>query len=1005
MASMIGSESMTSADWMLLALSTMGHASQKKVGEAFVHRLLEKGDIHPAVAILLGLREENDAVEVYVSRNYYLEAILLTCLVFPSDWQRQSYLVRKWGEILVGQGQPELAVRCFSCTSVESSEPWFSPRAQDSVFAAQREHMFGRNVLSSPSSPPSATESGRIRSRQGSLKLITSFGDKGAPMLASSSQQNTPMASMLGVGVTPIAESAISPGGAAPWLRPSQKKERDPSSARTATPGGYGRVRVPSQPGGHRTRAPSETPLTAAKISALPFAKNDSSEQLSSTHARRKSSVSSSENPQRVELSSARFENRNVSNPERLPSPAQDVFARLKDDPKTRNGSRERLPMNLQVQVYDTAYLGPSNSSTQRSLSKFGSKRNQDNRINDLHPENRAQGHSERTNELEQSQIMWDDSHHKDQSENRGRPGMRYIRPAKRSPSSPVPMSPEEVAAATRAMTKQIDERTITSLGAVDKRPSSRARSRAPSQQRQLGIENSRSEMRGTSQQRKVPLKPRSPSSPRPMSPGSAAGEKDDEIIASIRDKIHPNPYPSDTSEPSPDEGQTQSRAQDSLARKRLAAKELEERRASLARRPSAPLIPLPGQSPNKRPPMAPRFHTELGDAPHSFLPPMSNAVHGRSHTADPHEMMRFAPRLSGTSSSSTAIGLPATPRALRHPYYMNTDSGEVENIPAVPSLPEGLSDLPLTPYGQLPEADGDHVAPLLPSTVFSIQGPSSPPRSASVPLERGERSMEGGAPYKAAPLPSSGRASSNRGHVRRTSQPEIQLSNKRFSPASIDETLHEAQVVFINADDSSDVMLPELMHLATPPPPPPPPMFSHTPGTSSSNLGVIDIAIEEEAPMIVDVVPTPERAGTTSPTSTMNSHRRDRNRESDGPGLGSRIRNVTERMRSTSRSRAKSPTETFRPLPYETVLPQVAARRESISRTKSPYEHSVGGTPAPDNTSIGTHLSGQALPPEDITLPPSRAGSAFQGYRKDIRANMPPEILQQGTYEPGNMI
>ena len=36
MASMIGSESMTSSDWMLLALSSIGQDSQKKVGEAFV---------------------------------------------------------------------------------------------------------------------------------------------------------------------------------------------------------------------------------------------------------------------------------------------------------------------------------------------------------------------------------------------------------------------------------------------------------------------------------------------------------------------------------------------------------------------------------------------------------------------------------------------------------------------------------------------------------------------------------------------------------------------------------------------------------------------------------------------------------------------------------------------------------------------------------------------------------------------------------------------------------
>jgi hypothetical protein len=104
MANMIGSESMTSSDWMLLALSSIGQDSQRKVGEAFVQRLLEKGDIHPAVAILLGLGEQNDAIEVYVSQGYLMEAIILTCLSFPSDWDRQSFLLHKWGQVAVQEG-------------------------------------------------------------------------------------------------------------------------------------------------------------------------------------------------------------------------------------------------------------------------------------------------------------------------------------------------------------------------------------------------------------------------------------------------------------------------------------------------------------------------------------------------------------------------------------------------------------------------------------------------------------------------------------------------------------------------------------------------------------------------------------------------------------------------------------------------------------------------------------------------------------------------------------
>ena len=86
MVDMMGTQSMTSSDWMLVALSSIEKSSQKQVGEAFVHRLLEKGDIHPAVAIYLGLGEYHDAIETYVSQKFFLEALLLTCLYYPSDW-------------------------------------------------------------------------------------------------------------------------------------------------------------------------------------------------------------------------------------------------------------------------------------------------------------------------------------------------------------------------------------------------------------------------------------------------------------------------------------------------------------------------------------------------------------------------------------------------------------------------------------------------------------------------------------------------------------------------------------------------------------------------------------------------------------------------------------------------------------------------------------------------------------------------------------------------------
>ena len=117
----------SSLDWMMLALSGVGsQAHTKKIGEAFVEKMLAKGDIHAAATILISLGDEDDAIEVYVTRQRYLEAVLLACLLRPLDWQRQSYLVRSWGEQVVENSQQHLAIRCFSCTGVDSTDTWMS---------------------------------------------------------------------------------------------------------------------------------------------------------------------------------------------------------------------------------------------------------------------------------------------------------------------------------------------------------------------------------------------------------------------------------------------------------------------------------------------------------------------------------------------------------------------------------------------------------------------------------------------------------------------------------------------------------------------------------------------------------------------------------------------------------------------------------------------------------------------------------------------------------------
>ncbi|KAI9687732.1 MAG: hypothetical protein M1822_001812 [Bathelium mastoideum] len=1138
MAAMVGSESMAASDWMLLALSSMGMDSQKKVGEAFVQRLLQKGDVHPAVAIVLGLGELNEAVEIYVSQKHYMEAVLLTCLIFPADWQRQSHLVRKWGEVAVAHGQPELAVRCFSCTSIETSDMWFSPRAQDAVFHAQKEQVLGPAMLSPQLSPP-VTGQSRVAAMNSSLKLITTFNNK------SGSEANQGDSSALGVGVTPIAESAISPGGVSAYLRPSA---RDPSSARTATPGGFSRRRMPSRDTPRAAALLDATPLANPTKPLLPISpadallQGDQLEPLSANPHTRKSSLSSKSSnsgalptlsPSVYEPATAVKPSVRQSRSESLPSPASGVFARLKEKSQSRSpgASRDRKPDNLHVEVLKTVITedAPSTamlssvpttsglSSVSGAHSDYASPqltgnsmtstkaRSIDKYISSLEEAN-YHAKRQRAESRQRSARSASRTGKRETAEDRGRSGARYIKPAKRSPSSPVPMSPDESYLRGQEFKQDEDYYRITSpvestgrgrsrskmrngtsrqradskasrrQESPDRLPQARAgsklgRSRGASRQRSpdgrhAGDGRGRSEVRGDGSIA------RSPSSPMPMSPESKF-HKDDYTNdqgrvrsrqrsmsrrpgerghssrrqgspergtlrdASTNRKLRSRGASINDRESSPDRshGRQASRSRmpklqtnfderrEALRRKELAAKELEERRLSLARRPSAPVIPLPGELSGLRPSVGNRSATEMGNSPNSFFPSISALTERepqRSNSVDPDAMNRYSHiKISGTSTSTVPIGLPATPRAMRHPRYMGADPNERENIPAVPEIPASY-----TPQ-EAPAAD--ELAPLLPSSVFG-QKSAELPRSASAPAEgKSPSSAASGLPSHPAFKPSLGTHVRRGSHARKPSQPETLMNTtyKQPSPpivtASIDETLHEDQVVIIEdvGDSSPPPVLDELRHLATPPPPPPPPSIYHTHQHSGSvnSLGVINIGIEDQPRHASPIAANPSevakaRGGSEMPSSgptpsgSPNMHRRGRNSVSDN--IGSRIRGVAERMRSTSRSRNKSPPiESFTPSPYETVLPPIPfGRHGSEGRTKSPLETIADSI---DNSRVGGHMLPPPPPPlapaeqyYDGAKPPSR-NNGFQGYKhpREVRANMPPEQIQPGVYLP----
>jgi hypothetical protein len=1088
-ASMVGSASLSSSDWMLLALSAMGSESQKKVGEAFVERLLAKGDTHPAVAILLGLGEPDEAIEAYVSSKHFMEAVLLTCLVFPLDWGRQSHLVRRWGEQLVSEEpkQPELAVRCFSCTSVESSEPWFSPRAQDAIYAAQQSILGPSPPLTGTMtlSPPNSATHPRMNPAQSGLKLITNFNPPQHLDPLTVIDDKTPMTYTTG-GVTPIDSAAVlSPGGY--YMRqPFRGDPASAASARTMTPGGggaYERRRYPSRGALDRLRESREpmTPAdettirTTAPTTAWKDRRSGSETSYGSTiHRARSASTGKGRtfSPTDRSISSSSYQPQVDRERGRgLPSPAQGVFTRLTEGNRARNGSRDRKPDGLSLHMDDlvlvdpplpsgttqtsyTMLTGGSAITGQGSIQSRSSRRTAQSANDADMKSSKIRSIDEYINSLEAAQNYGRErarspSRHRGQSRegrssrrapSEGR-GVRYIKPAKRSPSSPVSMSPDDpallgaAAAATAAFEDERYYKLIAPVEAQTTRPSrgpdatsnsaraaSKSRRRTESKERSTRMRSvSRSaktrssrpespsreatgEVRGRSQVRGDGSVQREPSSGGSAQPNSSPDLSNDSKEPRARSTSRrprergtshsrtrsPDRRPrersksarrplSDVREVSIDRVDTRATSKSNMPRlvtnfsensvltkKELAAQELEARRLSLARRPSAPAIPHPAELSTSRIAEAAEPTSARSPTGSPGMPIPNERQLMRSMSVDPDMLFRGASATTGVSTSSAPIGLPATPRAMRHPKYM---TGSPEDAPAVPEIPQS--------FVQAQSASANASANVSAEPSPDKQGPPSPPmmllpattfepgRSSSAPIEKWLQA--------AGQRPGSSRPS----HARKLSSeyqaihPPTGSGSAVASPAigSIEEALaggseqNMDNIVIVEASPLAaqpQSVLPELQHLAGPPPPPPPPtMFrGHM---ASNSLGIIDSAdmrhatpaamlAPRQATPVLDVQPPPV-------SSSPQTHRRGRGSVSET--MGQKLRNVTTRLRerSASRNRIRSPPEptTYTPAPYESIQP-------SINRAKSPPQ-STTHSPAPY----------ESIQP---SMPPQRRGS-----------------------------
>ncbi|EXK79015.1 hypothetical protein FOQG_16332 [Fusarium oxysporum f. sp. raphani 54005] len=302
--------------------------------------------------------------------------------------------------------------------------------------------------------------------------------------------------------------------------------------------------------------------------------------------------------------------------------------------------------------------------------------------------------------------------------------------------------------------------------------------------------------------------------------------------------------------------------------KKEQAARELEERRKSLAKRAQTPSIPHPNE-----------FSPALAITVETAEPkPLPGGIPPRSATEPPQRSMYARNR--------QVIGLPATPKAMRLIIEGTHDQSGSTPRPDVPSIPAGFSQRysPDSSPQQLPEREEPVAEPsltLLPSTVYQPAARPPIPRTMSAPIpdEPDQR------PPRFARKSSVGCIEVVPGERRRSHEDPMPPPPPPAPP-----------------------VLKELRHLASPPPPPPAPLqhaLRHQQAGAVAS-GMIEIFMDD------DLSSGNHQASEASPPAPVSHRSHNRGRSiGDSSSISGRIHRTTERLRSASRSRkeyARSP-------------------------------------------------------------------------------------------------
>lgn len=1033
-------------DFIRLALGSLNESPEnKKIGQVFVEKMLTKGEVHAAAAALIALGDKNDAIEVYVTHNWYLEAILLTCLLMPQEWQRQAHLVRRWGEHVVENSQQQLAIRCFAATGVEPADAsaWLSPGAQmyGKIVSPQSAMLYQPPMISMQPSqqvpptqpvqavqaiqtlppqqlsqqqyqqadqhlqpisainthisrikgrpfeaptpvaliaPPTpfrtaAARGTRITPQTGGLKLITSFSNKPAhfkfPGLKTDDMTPTNAQNITPIAESALDRSALSPGGLGSY-RANNLQSLNSAIASTSA---LDRSRLPSI--GETALEGDDTPMYPRRAPQGPLTPADSGsdkekEKLMAARAEAEQEMHKHKpEPALTLLTSARYDpsstpvpsNDRESEPQTALRPStqhtwQSSLHQVSEESHSRNESRGRRPDGLSLQMLDTAepirrpettdsnttnfvLSPPDTGDSLRMKSPSVSGRSIDQYISSLEqaqyygktrsrnssrpPKEETSERKERKKSKHRKQKRSDDAHH------------REVAAGKRSPSSPIPMSPEDVQD-MRNYTNSLeslnafyeyrdtikpskhDRRTSASTAGTGRRHRSRstqAKTRAPTKNHEQ--EETLLSRRGRSRSRKEGSSTRSPSSPLPMLTSEEENGGSDpafRFVSQNRNRLQrstsrrPERGTSARRDASPDRrrgrprspsrqrdyeqkvSESQSHASDSahnsgeLSRatlerlnamvepmrsspglksrtRELAQAELEARRLSLARRPSAPAIPLPslGATHNK----------SASEGFTSAQPPLQR---GYTDSMLPPNMR--------TSSGQSKRGRPGTPQAMPPPVEVQHETSEAFQLPARTYSANAMRE---------------SVEAWIPATVPDNM-PRHPAFDQQVAKSRGNSR-------------SRTRGNSNDRH-RGMSKDRQHMLQDDFQP-----------VVFGNSDESENghhrissgpLVIPELQHLAVPPPPPPPP-------APPKDLRIMtDLSNIAAIPLPKSAYPTNGELSSATPDK---QHRRIPSRNENGGQLMGKLRGM---MRSSSKPRdnfSRSPNADDGIMsPYETV-------------------------------------------------------------------------------------